>query len=377
MFDSLVTYYDLTRDDQYNGILTQALKFQLGNNNNFMPVNQSRSEGNDDQATWALAGLSAEEVQIATGNISYTTVAETVFEDFARRWDNKTCGGGLRWQIFPFNNGYDFKNTASNGNFFQLAARLAQNSRNATYKEWATKTFEWTQTVGLMDDDWNVFEGTMTTDNCEQLNKIQWSPTAGTYIAGAASMYNATGGDQVWKARLDGLLNRTLENFFPDGIATETACEPQNRCNSDQTAYKGLLARQLVDTIQAAPYTADRLRPVLIKSAKGAAAACDASGLECGLKWSETSSDPSGLGQSLGALGFVQALLLWDDSRNATGGAGNATTPGTSTSGNGTNKTGSSGAATSSKTSGASTFSFGSAGNIVVGAFALFTFSAL
>lgn len=374
MFDSLAQYYSLTGDDQYNLISSQALFFQKDDNNNiFMPRNQSRNEGNDDQATWALAGLSATDSQIPTGNTSYLEIAQDVFDAMVQRWDEMSCGGGLRWQIFVFNSGYDFKNTASNGNFFQLAARLAQQTGNTTYAEWATKTFEWTQKVGLMDDDWNVFDGVMTTDNCKQLNKIQWTASAGAYVAGAASMYNTTGGDGTWKVRLDGLLDRTLEVFFPDGVATERACEGNGRCNTDMAAYKGVLARQLVDTIKAAPYTADKLRPFLTSSAEGAAAACDANGEKCGLVWNSTSSENSGLGQSLGALGFVQSLLLWDSES----GAGNATTTGTSTSGNQPSSTAGANVTTTTTANGASSFSKGISGALFGGVLFLVMLAAL
>ncbi|ODQ76852.1 hypothetical protein LIPSTDRAFT_102095 [Lipomyces starkeyi NRRL Y-11557] len=36
----------------------------------------------------------------------------------AGRWDTSTCNGGLRWQIFESNSGYDYKNTISNAGLF-------------------------------------------------------------------------------------------------------------------------------------------------------------------------------------------------------------------------------------------------------------------
>ena len=60
-------------------------------------------------------------------------LAEAVFNDLASRWDLTSCAGGLKWQIFSSNTGYDYKNTPSNGGLFQLAARLARYTGNATY----------------------------------------------------------------------------------------------------------------------------------------------------------------------------------------------------------------------------------------------------
>ena len=38
----------------------------------------------------------------------WLALAQGVFNSQANRWDDTTCRGGLRWQIFPFNNGYDY-----------------------------------------------------------------------------------------------------------------------------------------------------------------------------------------------------------------------------------------------------------------------------
>jgi mannan endo-1,6-alpha-mannosidase len=113
-----------------------------------------------------------------------------VFEEQVLRWDNQTCGGGVRWQIFSFSNGYNYKNSLTNGQFFQLAARLARYTGNSTYADWATKSYEWAETVGLIGGDGSVFDGADVTLNCTSLNQIQWSAAAGVYLHGSAVMYN-------------------------------------------------------------------------------------------------------------------------------------------------------------------------------------------
>ena len=45
MFGSLVDYWYYTGDTSYNEITTQALLFQVGPNNDFMPPNQTKTEG--------------------------------------------------------------------------------------------------------------------------------------------------------------------------------------------------------------------------------------------------------------------------------------------------------------------------------------------
>jgi len=353
-FDTLIQYWHLTSDAQYNGIVTQGLLAQQGPDADYMPPNQTKSEGNDDQLTWALAAMSAAELQLPeTQNASWVALSETVFNEQVARWDDSSCSGGIRWQIFAFNTGYDYKNSITQGDFFQLAARLARYTGNTTYSDWASKAFNWTQTIGFIDAQWNVYDGAHTETSCTDVNKVQFSYVAGTFISGAAYMYNITSGDAQtgWKGAIDGLLNNTVSIFFPNDIATETACEPHDTCTIDMTAYKGLLAQQLVDTIQVAPYTANTILPLITSSAKAAAQACTDTG--CPLKWNTTASgnsSDSGVGTQIDALSFVQGLLVGKGTSPATSSSGGSNS--TSTSGPGSTSTL---ASTSSKTSGTGT----------------------
>lgn len=160
-----------------------------------MPANQTKTLGNDDQSCWGLAAMTAAEVGLVKPKdaewVDYATnVWHTQSERFKAEAENNTCGGGLRWQIYTFSNGYNYKNTWSNGNFFLLSARLAKFTGNATYSQWADKTFKWSQDVGLVDQNFRVFDGTDALKDCKEISKIQWSATLGLYTEGAALMYN-------------------------------------------------------------------------------------------------------------------------------------------------------------------------------------------
>jgi mannan endo-1,6-alpha-mannosidase len=193
VFGGLIEYAHLTGDTQYNELVTTGMVHQLGDYGAFMPMNQTKSLGNDDQSFWGLAAITAAEAGLTTpesGYSSWAEVAANVFNTQIVRWDNETCGGGLKWQIFQFNAGYNYKNSISTGNLFLLSARLAQFTGNTTYLEWAEKTLKWTQDVGLVDEDYAVYDGTDNTDDCSTLNRIQWSANSATFAEGAAIMYN-------------------------------------------------------------------------------------------------------------------------------------------------------------------------------------------
>jgi mannan endo-1,6-alpha-mannosidase len=61
MFGSLIDYWYYTGDTSYNTITTQAMQWQTGPDDNFMPANQTKTEGNDDQSFWGMAAMSAAE----------------------------------------------------------------------------------------------------------------------------------------------------------------------------------------------------------------------------------------------------------------------------------------------------------------------------
>jgi len=61
MFNALIDYWYYTGDDTYNKISTQALEAQMGPNQAFMPDNQTKTLGNDDQAFWGMAAMAAAE----------------------------------------------------------------------------------------------------------------------------------------------------------------------------------------------------------------------------------------------------------------------------------------------------------------------------
>lgn len=190
-WNSLIEYSQLTGDHQYDDLINEGMVFQLGEYNAFMPPNQTKTLGNDDQASWGLAALTAAEFGFKDPEeVKWIDVAKIVFDTQTMRWDNETCEGGLKWQIFTFNNGYNYKNSMSNGAFFLLSARLAKLTGNATYSEWAEKSFQWSQAVGLVSEDFQVFDGTDDRTNCSEINQMQWTAYNGLYLDAAAIMYS-------------------------------------------------------------------------------------------------------------------------------------------------------------------------------------------
>ncbi|KAF2499198.1 mannan endo-1,6-alpha-mannosidase [Lophium mytilinum] len=318
MFGSLIDYWYYTGDDQYNDITTQAMLFQVGPNDDYMPPNQTKTEGNDDQSFWAMAAMSAAEVKFPNppaDKPQWLALAQAVFNLQANRWDNSTCNGGLRWQIFTFNNGYNYKNTISNGCFFNIAARLGRYTKNQTYVDWADRMWDWVEGVGLMNDQYHFFDGSDDTINCTQVNHIQWTYNAGVFMLGAATMWNITGEDK-WKTRTAGIINGTDVFFSKEvpNVMTEVACEANGKCDVDQRSFKAYLARWMAATTKVAPWTHDLIMPKLEASAQAAAKQCSGGtdGVTCGQKWTTNGvwDGSFGVGEQMSALEVVQSILI-------------------------------------------------------------------
>ncbi|KAL9131421.1 MAG: hypothetical protein Q9217_000635 [Psora testacea] len=321
MFGSLIDYYYYTGDGTYNDVVTQGMLFQSGPDNDYMTPNQTKTEGNDDQGFWAMSAMSAAEQKFPdppSGKPGWLELTQAVFNTQALRWDTQYCNGGLRWQIFTFNNGYDYKNTISNGVFFNLASRLAMYTGNDTYAEWANKAYDWTAAVGFMTDDYHFYDGAHTTLNCTDINKVQWTYNIGVYLIGAANMYNYTSGStqEMWKSRVLGMLNGTSLFFSttPPNVMTEIACEGPGTCNTDNFSFKAYLSRWMAATTKIAPFSYDLIMPKLRASAQAAAAQCTGgpSGTKCGMKWTENGKwdGTQGVGQQMGVLEVVQSNLI-------------------------------------------------------------------
>lgn len=332
MWGALLDYRHSTGDKTYDDMMTTAILFQVGPDRDFMPPNWTASMGNDDQAFWALTALLAAETGFTDppdDEPQWLALAQAVFNEQThldrRVTDGSSCDGGLRWQVFPSNNGYNYINTIANGCYFNIGARLARYTGNDTYAELATKTFELLEKLDYVDADWNVYDGAHL-PNCSDVNKQQFSYNAAMLLEGAAFLYNYTEGAAEWETRISGLVKRTIEVFFPEGIAFEPTCEPGHSCNSDMKTFKGFLHRWLSNVAQLAPFTQAEIDPVLKTSTAAAVKQCTGgdNGRFCGFQWTEGTFDGiMGVGQQMNVLGALVSMLYKETAvpvTNSTGG---------------------------------------------------------
>ncbi|KAJ5902590.1 Glycosyl hydrolase [Penicillium taxi] len=322
MFMILIQYWFLTGDSQFNDLIQEGMYWQKGDDNYF-PSNYSQYLGNDDQVFWGLAAITAAELNFPekSGEPSWVSLAQGVFNTQVPRWDTSSCHGGLRWQIWPYQSGYTTKNAISNGGLFQLAARLALYTNNATYANWAERIWDWSATTPLLKKNWNIADTTTCETQCTDHGDWQWTYNYGTYISGAGYMYNYTNGTSKWKEGIEGLVG-TSSQFYPTqkpyassggNILTETTCESTSKCDRNQITFKAYFSSWLAFLTTIVPDTSSLIIPKLKTSAVAAAATCTglSDGSHCGITWyTSTWDNTDGLEQQMAVLGVLNAALV-------------------------------------------------------------------
>ncbi|KAL0944716.1 mannan endo-1,6-alpha-mannosidase DCW1-like protein [Colletotrichum truncatum] len=322
MMGTYIDYWYYTGDESYNHVVTEGMLHQVGPGRDYMPPNHTASLGNDDQGFWGMSAMLAAENKFPDpppDQPQWLALAQAVWTTQASpdRHD-ETCGGGLRWQVPPTNTGYDYKNTISNGIFFNMGARLARYTNNATYARFAEETWDWLWAVNFIDNEnYRVYDGGHVPKNCTNVFKATFSYNIAVVMQGCAFMANHTG-EQKWFDRTEKLVQVAIEDFFADGAAYEIACEVDHgRCSQDMLSFKGYLHRWMAVVAQLVPSTRELIRPVLLNSTQSAIKQCTggASGRVCGFYWTSGQFvDPavdktSGAGEAMNVLGAVLSIM--------------------------------------------------------------------
>lgn len=315
-FGGILNYYIFcdSDNDTLKEYIYDAMYHQAGDDFNYIPSNQSMTEGNDDQGVWGLTVMEAFERNFTDPeDHSWLEMGQAIYNTMYARWDDDHCGGGLRWQIFTWNSGYNYKNSIANGCLFHIAARLARYLDNDTYADVAEQVWDWMVEVGFIVHDGNemiIYDGANVEENCTDLSTQKWSYTYGIFLSGCAYLYNYTE-ESKWLERVQEILAAS-SYFFEDDIMQETTCQPSSRCNNDQRSFRSLFSRGLGLTSVLVPEVYDDIRPLLETSAVAAASTCDGGddGVTCGQDWAKGTYDENyGLGEQMSVAECILSLL--------------------------------------------------------------------
>lgn len=317
MFGGLVDYYTFcdSSNSTLEGWILDAMYHQAGAQFDYVPANQSLVEGNDDQGIWGLAVMQAVERNFTNPEgHSWLELTQAVYNTMWARWDTDHCGGGLRWQIFTWNGGYNYKNTISNGCLFHIAARLARYTKLDNYSNTAETVWNWMESVEFITEkngQMYIQDGATIDDNCTDFTKTEWSYSYGILMAGCAYMYDYTKDDK-WLTRVQEILTSSSFFFYDGKILSESSCAPDH-CNNDQRSFRSLFARCMGLTSVLVPETNVTISNYMRSSAIAAAQSClgGSDGVTCGENWYKQGWDGVyGLGEQMSALETIQSLLV-------------------------------------------------------------------
>ncbi|KAF2258134.1 hypothetical protein CC78DRAFT_596616, partial [Lojkania enalia] len=236
VWDSIIAYSSLTGDTQFNDVVAEALHVQSGEGNDLIPVNQTNI-GNFSLLTLSAAELSFPKA--VDGKPTFLRLAQNVFNSQVERWDNSTCGGGLRNAIVDDDENslnWEFKGSPANSNFFLMADRLYQLMKNNIYSSWAERMFTWALGSDLIDastdrESWKINDGLNIIDesDCKILSLDAASNTIGRWLEGTAIMFNSTNGAEPWRYRLGNLSLATDTYLSPNTSTIDNPCPPDFR----------------------------------------------------------------------------------------------------------------------------------------------------
>lgn len=139
-----------------------------------------------------------------------------------------------------------------------------------------------------------------------------------------------TNGDTKWKTRLSTVLDEGITTFFPSetGVLTET-CQSDKSCHLPQYWGKTVSIPFYAATLKMAPFTGDKLMPLIKKSAEDIAGRCFDNKGYCPL-WTTGPHkvDSFATENDVAGLGAVSALLVDDAPAPVTKKSGGTSNPG-------------------------------------------------
>ena len=210
----------------------------------------------DDEGWWALTWIKAYDL---TKEQKYLNMAVTIGQDMTTGWDS-TFGGGIYWgKDHKGPNGQSpYKNAIANELFMAVTARLYLRTKDATWKTWALKEWDWFAGSGLI---WGTAKnfGTLPNQNFSKeyeylINdslstlgvndgtQALWTYNHGVILRALCDL-SIILGDPAPRFIAERIADAAIAKFAPTGILTEPACDPN--CAVDNCQFKGVFIRNL------------------------------------------------------------------------------------------------------------------------------------
>ncbi|QGA20881.1 hypothetical protein EYB26_008591 [Talaromyces marneffei] len=249
---------------------------------------------NDDAEWWGLAWVAAYDV---TGNETYLTLAEGIFNKIAAGWGTNCENGGIYWETTNH-----YVNAIASELFISLAAHLANRvlDNSATYIAWAEEAWNWFANTGMINANGTINDG--LTSDCVNNGQPVWSYNQGVILGGLTELNRISPNESYIDSAnsiAQAAIAATADSNY---VIHDYACEPN--CEPDATQFKGIFMRNLLLLQKASPHD---LYSQVIKSCAESIWANDRDTTtgQLGVNWAGpfvTPADASTVSSAMGAL---------------------------------------------------------------------------
>lgn len=225
---------DILANNDTNYLTTLQNAFTLNKGGNFLDSYY------DDDGWWANAWIRAYDL---TGNTSYLNMAKTIFNTMTNAWSSH-CNGGIWWSTAQ-----SYKNAVANNLFMLTAIRLHQRTPTDTmgypgYFYWATNTWTWYQSVGMINVQ-NLVNDGLDNTNCLNNGESTWTYNQGVLIGALTDLYKTTGSN-AYLNEARAVANATVTNLADGNGVLEEASPCRPTCGGgDVPEFKGIGIRYI------------------------------------------------------------------------------------------------------------------------------------
>ena len=267
----LIDYSRLSKSTEYNAIIANTFVLAQKTTQDRKDRTGFLNEYLDDEGWWALAWIDAYDL---TKNKEYLAMAESIFADMAKEWDD-TCGGGIWWS-----KDRNYKNAIANELFLSVAAHLAHRTSGSVrqqYLTWGNREWKWFEATGMINQSGLINDGLKITGGqgaaatCTNNGRTTWTYNQGVVLGGLAELSSASHKPALRQTAQKIATAAITQLVDLNGILHDS-CEP--KCGADGVQFKGIFVRNLVLLNRTSPQTAygafiDRNADAVWKHAQG------------------------------------------------------------------------------------------------------------
>lgn len=291
---TLADYSRATGDKQYEEVFPTVFSAAQRKSAGFL------NDYYDDEGWWALAWIDAYDL---THQRQYLQMAQSIFEDMAKGWDD-TCSGGIWWSKER-----KYKNAIANELFLSVAAHLVMRARGKKlrrrYLDWAEREWRWFHLSGMINSSHLINDGLDA--NCANNHKTTWSYNQGVILGGLSELYRKTH-DERLLSDTDAIAGATISSTVltdARGILHDP-CEPD--CGGDGTQFKGIFVRNLGSLYKVTP--SPRYKAFVTVNANSIWNGMQAPQYNIGATWTAPHGTVNASTQSSGADVLVAAVTM-------------------------------------------------------------------